>query len=101
MSVRNVALNYLVAASTLQYHRKNSESSTKRCRHTVLTDEEEQTIVDWIVGCTSRGAPRTSLDILDAANKIIHRRQVTDLEKTDLGRGWLEKFSIRQYLVVC
>ena len=100
MSIRNAASKYLVAASTLQYHRKHSESSTKRGRHTALTDEEEQTIVDWIAGCTSRGAPRTSLDILDAANKIIRRRQVADLQKTDLGRGWLEKFSKRQNLAL-
>jgi hypothetical protein len=40
----------------------------------VMLDTEEEAIMFWIVESLKRGAPQSSLDVLDAANKIIQMR---------------------------
>jgi DDE superfamily endonuclease/helix-turn-helix, Psq domain/Tc5 transposase DNA-binding domain len=97
MSIRLAASKYQIPNSTLQRHVNNPEIRSVGGTAPILSVEEEREILDWIIESANRGAPKSSLDVLEGANKIYRRRQ-GDQAQT-LGKGWLQKFNKRQKLV--
>jgi Tc5 transposase DNA-binding domain len=62
-----------------------------------LNQEDEKKIVDWINGSIKRGAPRCSLDVIGAANKVLESKLGS--QEQPFGRGWLQRFNKRHSLV--
>lgn len=52
-----------VPRSTIQFHLSDMFSRSELGRPTILTKEEEEEIVEWILICASKGFPRRKLDI--------------------------------------
>lgn len=97
MSYRMASSQFNIPKSTLQNRMKNPEMKLGKGSSTVLSFEEEQDILKWIVGSIQRGVPRSSLDVIGGANKILQDRLGTEAQI--LGRGWLQKFIQRHNLV--
>lgn len=97
MSYRKASTKYQISKSTICKRLKNPGMKLGKGGSPILTDDEEQQIVTWIIGSAKRGGPLCSLDVMGGANRILHRR--TGSEDKDLGWGWLGKFKNRHNLV--
>jgi Tc5 transposase DNA-binding domain len=91
LSLRASAETYGVKKSTIAYHLKNPEAKIGKGLAPKLTEVEEKEIVNWAIGSLQRGVPRCSLDLIEAANKLLKRRPSNRV----VGRGWLRKFILR------
>jgi hypothetical protein len=87
-----------VSKSSLHSHFKSPEIRTEVTGpKPKLSQEDEMEIVDWVSGSIRRGAPRCSLDVIDAANKVIDSN--FGEQEHPVGRGWLQRFNKRHNLV--
>ena len=96
MSQRKAALKFDIPKTTLQNHLRNPEQRIGKGQVPVLSSDEESKVVDWIIESAKRGNPKSSLDVLDAANRLLHHR-MQSLDR-NLGRGWLDSFKKRHRL---
>jgi helix-turn-helix, Psq domain len=71
LSQRAAAETYGVKKLTVAYHVKNPKAKTGKGYTPMLTEAEEKEIVKWVVGSLQRGVPWCSLDIIEAANKLL------------------------------
>jgi len=97
MSQRKAAEKFGVKKSAVGDHMKKRWKSFVSGSKPLLTVDEEKQIVDWINGSLARGAPRRSLEVIAAANKILHNRSGS--QDRLLGAGWLQRFNQRHNMV--
>lgn len=92
MSVRKAAEEYGVPRSTL--HEKVTGKvalQVKSGSKNYLTDEEEASLVDFLVGCATIGYAKSRKDVMAIAQQIISTRK-PDVEIT---KGWWDSFRRR------
>ena len=92
MSVRKAAEEYGVPRSTL--HEKVTGKVVLQARSgskTYLTNEEEASLLDFLIGCASIGYAKSRKDVLAIAQQIVHTRK-PDVEIT---KGWWDSFRRR------
>lgn len=72
LSLRKASKQFGVPAATIYAKIKTNVVKKNRKGPTpYLTEMEERSIVDWIIECSKRGHPRTSIDIRFAAKEIL------------------------------
>ena len=94
MSIRMAAEQYGVPKSTL--HDKvagKAPMNTKSGSKTYLTDEEEASLVEFLIGCASVGYAKSRREVLAIAQKIANAHNPgADIELT---KGWWDRFRRR------
>ena len=86
-SLRSAADIYKVPFSTLQsrFHGRASRAeSTKRLK---LTEDEEQTLISWIISLAYRGYPPKPAIVTDSANALLQLRN-----GGLVGKNWVSRF---------
>lgn len=86
----------MVPRTTLRYHFKKPDATTKRGRKIRLHAEDELKIHNWIVECLQLGSPLCSSEVIEGANKLLKKRLGEDCQ--ELGPGWLQTFKKRKHL---
>ena len=92
MSVRKAAEEYGVPRSTLHDRVTGKVALKARSgpkKH--LTDEEEASLVDYLIGCASVGYAKSCKDVLAIAQQIASTRD----PKVEITRGWWDSFRAR------
>lgn len=89
MTYQQAATAYSIPISTIESRLKNRYGSTGP--NTVLSSDEELTLVDWIIHTAKRGFPITKNQLVDSVQKkvarkasILAKRQCADAAKTAL-----------------
>lgn len=94
MSLRGAQKKFNVPKSTL--FEKIKGNITAKCRSgpkSILSTVEEASITDWAIKCSSRGQPRTPLDIRFAAKAIIEKFPRKSVFKDNLpSHTWYQSF---------
>lgn len=101
MSLRAVAKKYNIPRGTLQFKLKNPSSKSQFGPTPYLTDEEENTIAEWLVKMARKGFPRRSDDVLDTVQKFLtDNPRDTPFVNNRPGPGWLKAFLKRHPTLV-
>lgn len=93
MSVNAASKKFNIPRSTLDAKKKHLYAEKKPGPPTVLSHEEEKTLVDWIFHLSRRGFPVTKIQLLDSVQMLI-----TSLQKKNIfvnnrpERHWYEGF---------
>lgn len=85
-------MDFNIPYTTLLRRFNHPEVKDKPGPNSALTEDEEEAIADWMIGCKERGVPPRTIDVIEAANMILKRRN----GDANLGRGWLQKFIKRR-----
>lgn len=87
---------YKIPKSTILDRLKNPEVKNHG-KSTVLTQEEEQKLANWLIQCASMGFPRTRDDLICTAGEILNLRPESKIKfKHDIpSRQWVERFMQR------
>uniref|UniRef100_A0A336MIV7 CSON001214 protein n=1 Tax=Culicoides sonorensis TaxID=179676 RepID=A0A336MIV7_CULSO len=93
-SIRQAAKHYGIPKSTL--FDKVKGNIPKKLRNGpvgTITQEEESSIVDWVINCSKRGQPRTPTDIRFAVKSIIDQFPRDNPFKNNLpSHNWYKRF---------
>ncbi|CRK91164.1 CLUMA_CG004849, isoform A [Clunio marinus] len=92
LSLRKGSGKYNLNHMALSRYKKNPETTRK----TILTEEEESRLCDWILACLSKGFPREWRDVTDAAHGLLKERVGNEAAK--LGYTWFLLFCKRHSL---
>lgn len=94
MSKKQAAKQFQVPRSTIQFRLKNPEKTNPRPGpSSVLTDTEENVLVNWIIQSSKRGFPRRKEDIQYSVSDFLRKAKRRSLFKNDLpGDKWLKLF---------
>ena len=91
MSVRKASEDYGVPRSTL--HEKVTGKvalQVKSGSKTYLTDEEETSLVDFLVGCAKIGYAKSRKDVLAITQQIVSTRK----PGVEITKGWWDSFGV-------
>lgn len=94
MSQRHASLRYNVPRATLQFRQGvNFRNKITPGPRPVLTDEEEQTLEDWIFSCHTKGFPVRSEDVQISVKKFLDNYPRPNPFTENLpSRGWMRAF---------
>ncbi|KAI4455566.1 homeobox-like domain superfamily [Holotrichia oblita] len=92
-SLRNVAKKYNVPKSSLEFKIKNPGHKETFGPNTVLTEDEELRLVDWIKKMAQRGFPNNRENILDSVQTFLKDNPRKNPFKNNRpGHGWFQAF---------
>ncbi|KAH9639510.1 hypothetical protein HF086_004336 [Spodoptera exigua] len=94
MSKKQAAREYQVPRSTIQFRLNNPDKINPRPGlTTVLTDEEENVLVNWIIQSSKKGFPRRKEDIQYSVSDFLKKNNRPNPFKNDVpGEKWLKLF---------
>lgn len=85
MSKKQAAKQFQVPRSTIQFRLRNPEKTNPRPGpSSVLTDTEENVLVNWIIQSSKRGFPRRKEDIQYSVSDFLRKAKRRSLFKNDL-----------------
>ncbi|XP_067205209.1 uncharacterized protein [Linepithema humile] len=92
--LRQIAAKYKIPPATLHNKINNVSSiNAKKSPQTILTAEEEQQLVDWILYSEERGFPVTQEQLLNSVRwLVLDLKKETPFTKDKPGRHWYEAF---------
>lgn len=98
-TVAELARDFHVSQSTLHRHvsgkrTKGEFTATKQ----KLTSAEEQTLVEFVLGCADRGLPSTHAQLASFANNILKQR--LGANAVEVGKNWSDRFVERHHQVL-
>lgn len=101
MPKKTAATKYGVPRPTLQFRLSSQFIKTKPGPTTVLTDEEEKTLVQWIIYCSKRGFPRRKEDVLLSVEQFLMKNpRPNSFINNKPGEGWYRLFLKRNPEIV-
>lgn len=86
---RETAVKYGIAYHKL-YHQANIKNVSKAVDQSLLTDDEQKSLMLHLKECVDRGSSVTPKDIIDEAYKILRSRLGENIKKPNC--TWLENF---------
>lgn len=90
------ARKYNIPKSTLHDHRAGKVLPGSKSGHpTVLTAEEEEDLVSFIIECAEIGYPRSRLDVIAMAQRMLAKRELGH----ELTSGWWQGFYRRHTIL--
>jgi len=97
MKVKTAALKWSIPRTTLQRLKKSGFKIPERPGpQTVLTSNEENLLVEWLIELARRGIPIQKRSILDSIQKIIHEdSRMNPFTDGRPGKGWFRAFMRR------
>lgn len=85
MSQKSAAKKFGVARSTLQFRLKNTDNQNISCGpSTVLTTNEEKTLVKWLLESCKKGFPRRREDLQNSVKLFLDEQERTSPFKNNL-----------------
>ena len=96
-SLREAASIFGVPKSTLHLKLKNNETTNSiKGAPTILTEQEENKIVEWILFCAERGFPVTKSHLLDCVQRfVISEKRDNPFRDNRPGKHWYNAFMKR------
>lgn len=94
--IREVSKMFNIPRSTLQFRLGPKFSKIQHGPPTILTNEEENVLVKWILVSSAKGFPRRKENVLAAVKDILDRSpRANSLHDNTPGRGWYQRFLAR------
>lgn len=101
MPKKTAATKYGVPRATLQFRLSSQFVKTKPGPKTTLTDEEEKTLVNWVIYCSKRGFPRRKEDVLLSVEQFLMKNpRPNSFIDNKPGEGWYRLFLKRNPEIV-
>ena len=100
VGIREASRRYGVPRGTIQdrIHGRVKEGPRKMGPNTVLTKEEEDVLVKWLMDLTKCGFPQRKQDLLNAVEKIVTAEgRKTPFRNNKPGEKWYQWFLKRRY----
>lgn len=99
MSKKAASKNYKIPRSTLQFRLSENFTKARPGPATVLTEEEESTIVEWLKVSQEKGFPKRKEDVLFSVQEFLKQsnREHPFGSEAIPGKGWFRSF-LKRYL---
>ena len=95
MSLSRAAETYNIPKSTLYDHKKGKSFPGVKSGHpTLLSEEEEEDLVSFLIECSEIGYPKTRLEVIAIAERMI-RVKGKEEQCPKLSSGWWQSFARR------
>ncbi|CAH2090565.1 unnamed protein product [Euphydryas editha] len=93
MPKKAAATKFGVPRATIQFRLSSLFVKSKPGPNTVLTEDEEKVLVDWIITCCKKGFPRRKVDIMLSVEQFLNKnpRQNCFINNKP-GDGWYRLF---------
>lgn len=94
MSKKAASKNYKIPRSTLQFRLSENFTKARPGPATVLTEEEESTIVEWLKVSQEKGFPKRKEDVLFSVQEFLKQsnREHPFGSEAIPGKGWFRSF---------
>ncbi|XP_020297300.1 uncharacterized protein LOC109861874 [Pseudomyrmex gracilis] len=96
MKIAVAASKFGIPRSTLVSKKYKKYSEGKPGPATILTEEEEDVLVQWLFHCSKKGFPLTKTNLIDSVQLFVKKlNQKNSFMDNRLGRHWFEGFMRR------
>ena len=92
MSLNGASKSFSISYATLG-DKVRGRRPVQAPSRTVLSSEDENKLVDWLLELSKRGFSRTREDLKDIVKKILHERKATTIFTNNRpGKDWVQGF---------